>query len=254
MATTALIIGTVASTASGVMAANASKKASKRAAAAQEKNAAAGLAANQEYLAFLEGAAGDYAERSEELLGESKKYAEEGYGRIAALIAGIPSVESFYDRGEALSRKDFDYRTGIARENMAFILGDTPDELREIQNNLAGLANLEENAFTNNFAKIARSSMLGLKAETTGSPIGLYNNLSAQNLEQFSNNALSNYLAVNDFFSREGTVDPISPYSVTTDLYNANLGIVNMNIGNEQWRTGNLIDINKSGLGVAQQE
>lgn len=254
MAVTLLAIGTVASAGAGIAAAGASKKAAKNAAAAQQKNAAANMAMNMEYLNFLKGEAAAYSEKSEELLAESKGYAEEGYNRIAALIAGIPSVESFYDRGENLSRQDFDYRTGIARENLAFILGDTGDELREVQNNAAGLANLEENAFTNNFAKIARSNLLGLKAETIGAPTGLYSNLSAQNLYNFSNQALSNLLQINDFFSKEGTVDPISPYQITTDLYNANLGIVDRNIGNEQFRTNNLISINNAGLGVAQQE
>lgn len=254
MAVTALVIGSVASAGASLYAGSKSAKASKSAAAAQAKNAKAGYDLNLEYLNFLKGEAAAFAENSAELLEDSKRVAEEGYTRIGSVIDAIPTIEELYPRGEALSRKDFDFRTGIVRENLDFILGGTSDDLREIQEFSSSLANLEPEAFTNKFSKIIDASLLNLKAETIGEPTGTFANLSAQNLYNFSNQALSNYLAVNDFIAKEGTVDPISPISTTFDLFNVEASIADRRIGNEQFRTSNLIGINNAGLGVAAQQ
>lgn len=251
MAITALAIGTVASAGASVVGGIQAKKAGQKAADAQSAAADKNYALQKEYLNYLMGASGEYDERVGELMGESKATVEDAYNRIIGIISNIPSIETLYPRGEALSRKDFDFRTGIQRENLNFILGGTSDEAREIQQFNADLANLDEDAFTARFSKILDTSISGLKASTLGDPTGTFANLSAKNLYDFSQRGLSNYLAMNDFFSKEGTVDPISPYAVTQDLFSNAYNIAGLNINNEQWRASNLVSINNAGMGAA---
>lgn len=249
--TLAVGLATAAAGAGATMyASNKSAKAAKAAAEQQNKLAGQQFDMQKEYMAFLEGQAGEYAEMAEHILGENKDIVEDSYGRILGIINAIPRVDQLWDRAQGLSRKDFDYRTGIKRENLDFILGDTDERLREIQSFSADLANLEEGAFTGKFDKIIRSNMLGLKALTVGEPSGSFANLSARNLYDFSNKALSNYLSINDFFAKEGTVDPISPYTISQDLFANEFNIAGQRIGNERWRGEQLVNVNNAALGV----
>jgi hypothetical protein len=143
--TLAVGLATAAAGAGATMyASNKSAKAAKAAAAQQNKFAGQQFDMQKEYMAFLEGQAGEYAEMAEHLIGENKDTVEDSYNRIIGLINAIPRPDQLWDRAQNLSRKDFDYRTGIKRENLDFILGDTDERLREIQSFSADLANLEE--------------------------------------------------------------------------------------------------------------
>jgi hypothetical protein len=250
----ALGVSAVAGAGASLYAANKGSKAAKEAAAKQDKYAGMQYDLNKEFMAMLEGAQGEYAENAERLMGESRGIANEAYNRIRGIISGIPSLESLFGRGEKLSRQDFDYRTGVKRENLSFILGDTAEALRESQEFRSELANLEEGAFTNRFGKIIRSNMLGLKALTVGEPTGSFANLSAKNLYDISSKALGEYLAINDFYAKEGTVDPISPYNISQDLFTNSFNVAGLNINNEQFRANTLIGINAQGMGVEGQK
>jgi hypothetical protein len=221
----ALGIGAVTSGVAAYSASNNAADAAQQAAKQQGILAQQQLGAQGEHLAFLKEQAALYAEKSDELLGMSRSTVEDAYSRIIGIINRIPSVDKLFPRAEELSRKDFDFRTAIKRENLEFILGDTGEDLREIQSFSADLANMEEGAFTGRFNKIIRSNMMGL----------------------------SNYLGINDFFAREGTVDPISPYTISQDLFANEFNIAGQRIGNERWRGEQLVNINNAGLGVAAQ-
>lgn len=251
--TLTLGVAAVAGAGASIYSANKGAKAAKSAAAQQNKYAQQNFDLQSEYLKFQEGAAAEFAAKSEELIGESKGITEDAYSRITGIINAIPSIETLYPRGEGLSRKDFDFRTAIKRENLAFILGKTDDELRNAQQSRSELANLEEGAFVGKFNKIIRSNLLGLKATTIGEPTGTFANLSAKNLYDFSSKALSEFLAINDFYAKEGTVDPISPYAISQDLYTNEFNLAGQKIGNERWRAESLININGQAMGVAGQ-
>ena len=229
-----------------------SNKASKEAAAAQAAGAQGNLQASLAYTEFLRQNAAAFEEKSAELLAQGRQDVDLAYSNIHRWIGKLPTLESLNSRAEDISRKDFDFRTGIKRENLSFILGDTQDELRTSQRVNADLAAMDGSDFTGNVAKILRSNILGLKAATVGEPIGSFANLSASNLAQLSQQGLSNTIAISDFFSRAGTVDPMSPYQISSDLYRLEENKIDKRIAAEQYRGNSMLSLMSSGLGVQQ--
>ena len=248
----ALIVAAVVAAGAAAYSASQSSKAAKEQAAGQRDAAGANLQANREYIDFLKSNQAEYAENAEALLAEGRFDVNRAYGNINKIIAGIPSIESLLPRGKKLSREDFDYRTAIKRENLAFVLGGNEAGLRNAQDRNLDLANLNDSGFTGNMRKILESNTLGLKAATVGEPLGSFANLSARNLYDFSQRGLGNFLQISDFFSREGTVDPVSPLQTTFDLYKGELGLADRKIGNEEFRANSLVNLIGSGLGVEQ--
>lgn len=207
-----------------------------------------------EYLGGLQEAYAAFGERGEEIVAENKGIIEDSYSRINNIIKAIPGIEQLFPRGEKLSRQDFDFRDAIKKENLRFILGDTEGDLRESQNLNTALAALNPEVFQGKFQSILQSDILGLKAMTVGEPTGSFANLSAQNLFDFSQKGLSNALAINDFFSREGTVDPISPLQISFDLRRLEEGVADRYAGNERWRSESLVSANNALIGIEQQK
>ncbi len=231
------------------------------------------MALQEEYIGFLKDSLIEFGNVApgiaEDSANKSFGIAERTYNNIANVIEGIdaPSASAFMDEAKSLSMNDFQYRDAIKKGNLDFITGGTQDELRSAQQLNSSLAALDGNAFTGKMGEIMRSSMYGLKALTVGEASGTFANLSAQNLYSFSQQGLSNSLAMADFFSREGTVDPISPLQTAMDLEAANTAKVYNNaqlrIRNEentgssllniQGNLGNqLLDIEKVKTGLAQ--
>ena len=223
------------------------------------------MALQEEYIGFLKDSLIEFGNVAPGIALESRGIAENTYNNIANVIEGIdaPSASAFMDEAKSLSMNDFQYRDAIQKGNLDFITGGTQDELRSAQQMNSSLAALDGNAFTGKMGEIMRSSMYGLKALTVGEASGTFANLSAQNLYSFSQQGLSNSLAISDFFSREGTVDPISHLQTAMDLEaantakaynNAQLSIRNEeNLGNSLTRVQDqLLDIEKVKTGLAQ--
>lgn len=207
-------------------------------------------ALQEEYLAYLEGALGEYGAASESIVNQT-------YQNVSNIISNIniPSVEDLMANAESLSLQDFQFRDDIQKQNLAYIAGDTEPQLREAQSLSASLAALDPAAFQGKMGDIFKSSIYGLKATTVGEPTGSFANLSAANLYNFSQQGLSNYLAISDFFSREGTVDPISPLQTAFDLQsiesNEAFGLAQLGIGNEQWAGTSLLNVESTKLNAA---
>lgn len=210
-----------------------------------EKN----MALQEEYVNFLKSSLIDFDGKTGEIVSRSSGIADQTYTQIANVIGSIntPSASAFMDEAKSLSMNDFQFRDSIKKGNLNFITGGTQDELRSAQQMNSSLAALDENAFTGRMGDILRSNMYGLKALTVGEASGTFANLSAQNLYNFSQQGLSNSLAIGDFFSREGTVDPISPLQTAFDLENANtnkeFNIAKLGIRNEELKGNTLLGI-----------
>lgn len=210
-----------------------------------EKN----MALQEEYVNFLKSSLIDFDGKTGEIISRSSGIADQTYTQIANVIGSIntPSASAFMDEAKSLSMNDFQFRDSIKKGNLNFILGGTQDELRSAQQMNASLAALDENAFTGRMGDVLRSNMYGLKALTVGEASGTFANLSAQNLYNFSQQGLSNSLAMGDFFSREGTIDPISPLQTAFDLENANtnkeFNIAQLGIRNEELKGNTLLGI-----------
>lgn len=208
------------------------------------------MALQEEYMAFLQGALATYGENAPGI-------ASNTYDKIGAVInnINIPGVSDFMGEAKTLSLDDFNFRDKIQKQNFEFITGGTQPELRDAQNLNASLAALDPSAFEGKMGELLRSDLYGLKAITVGEPTGTFANLSAQNLRNFSNEGLSNYLSISDFFSREGTVDPISPLQTSFDLQQIKskeiFDIAGLNIGNEQSYGTNLLNIEAQKAGMA---
>ena len=239
---TALAIGTLVGSAIQGIGAYSSKKNTEDALNSQYGLLESQRAAQEGYLGSIGEALAGFSE-------EGSAIAEETFALINDIISKIPSVKSLFTDAVDLSRQDFDYRTGIQRENLGFILGDTQNQLRDIQSLNASVAQLNPEGLNNRIQDVIRSSMYGLKSITLGEPSGSFANLSAKNIYDFSNQALSNYLAINDFFAREGTVDPISPLETAFELRQAEENIAGLYIDNAKMRSDALLGINQSVLG-----
>ena len=208
----------------------------------------------KKYLGGLMSAYEEFGQRGEEIVAENKATIEDSYGRINKIISEIPGIEALFPDAEKFSKRDFDFRDAIKKQNLDFILGDTKDDLREAQSLNTALAALEPEIFQGKFNRILKSDILGLKAMTVGEPTGSFANLSAKNLFDFSRQGLSNALAINDFFAKEGTVDPISPLQIAFDLRRLEEGEADRYIGNERWRGESLVSANNALLGVEAQK
>jgi hypothetical protein len=208
------------------------------------------MALQEEYMAFLMGALEEYGQNAPGI-------ASNTYDKIGSVInnINIPGVSDFMSEAKTLSLDDFNFRDKIQKQNFDFITGGTQPELRDSQNLNASLAALDPSAFEGKMGEVLRSDLYGLKAITVGEPTGTFANLSAQNLRNFSNEGLSNYLAISDFFSREGTVDPISPLQTSFDLQQIKskeiFDIAGLKIGNEQALGNNLLNIEATRAGMA---
>lgn len=124
-------------------------------------------------------------------------------------------VEDYWNRSVDLVQRDYDYRTGLARQNVSYALGDSEADLRTAQLNNAALASGDTTAFTNQIKASAYADL----ATTLGGPVGSFGNLAASSLFSYQNQALSNTLSISDYFSRNGTVDPVSPITTSMQLY-----------------------------------
>ncbi len=242
-AVTIAAIGTGYSIYSGVQGA----KASKAALAQQQGQVDGSYAIQRDQLDFFREAIAAFQEQAMALAGESKGEVKRAYGKSTEYIDQIPEVSDLMKPAQDLSRQDFDFRTGIKRENLAFILGDNEKSLRDAQTINTDLAAMDTANFQNKFGAIVRSSMFDLKANTVGDPFGTFANVSARNMYDFAQQGLSNSLAINDFFSREGTVDPVSPLQTAFDLRTVAEKEAAMRIDNERYRASTIADIN-SGL------
>lgn len=240
--------------ASQLFGASSAADAAKQAAEEQTKLAGQNYDLQQQYTDYLKSVLGDTQESDQALLDESKDYITTAYNNINSIISNIPGVSDLYPEAEKLSQQDFDFRTLLKRQNLDFTLGEpsATSKLRSAQDLNARLANLDESAFTGPFNKIISSSLLGLKAQTVGEPAGSFSNLSAKNLNAFSQQGLSNYLAINDFFSKNGTVDPISPLTTSFQLEGVAQDLAKLNINNEQWQAGALTGVNQLGIQTNQ--
>lgn len=233
-----------------VYGASQNRRASNAALSAQERQAQLAHQAQMAQLDYFKEAIAAFQEQAFALAGESKKETNIAYRRSRNIIDAIPEVSELMAEGKELSREDFDFRTGIKRENLDFILGDTEEDLRAAQKLNTSIAALDSADFQGRFGDIVKSSMFGLKADTVGDPYGTFSNLSAQNLWNFSREGLNASLQINDFFSREGTVDPISPLQTAFDLRTVAEREATMDIQNEQWRANSIAQINSGLVGA----
>lgn len=229
-------------------------KAGKKALAQQGDQANLSYGLQQDQLNFFKEAIAAFQEQAMALAGESKGEVKRAYNKSVSYIDAIPEIKDLMPDAEALSREDFDFRTGIKRENLAFILGDNEKSLRDAQTINTDLAALDSANLQNRFGQIVRSQMFDLKASTVGDPLGTFANLSARNLYDFSQQGLSSALAINDFFAKNGTVDPISPLQTAFDLRTVAEKEAALRIDNERYRASTIADINYGltrALGVA---
>lgn len=226
------------------------KKASDSAIANQGEQAALSYGLQLDQLEFFKEAIAAFQEQAMALAGESKGEVKRAYNKSLGYIDSIPEISALMDESKNLSREDFDFRTGIKRENLAFILKDNEKSLRDAQTINTDLAALDTANFENRFGSIVRSRMFDLKANTVGDPFGTFANMSARNIYDLSQQGLSNSLAINDFFSREGTVDPISPLQTAFDLRTVAEREAAMKVDNERYRASTIAQINNGLVGA----
>lgn len=178
-------------------------QANKKAAKAEEKKGELSLEMSEE---FLGAALGDIAGFRESALGLIKD--------ANGLFRRTPNPETFFDTATDLERRGFDFQTGLKRDNLDFILGDTQSDIRTAQSQFAKIA-------TGDFSDIqsaVTSRLLGVQANNRASPVGTRFNIAARDEFAFRQTGLSTTLGISDFFSREGTVDPPNPVPTTFAL------------------------------------
>ena len=196
----ALAIGSIAA---GVGSSIAQGRAAKRQAEAAEERS--------EFARFLSG------EFLGEALGDISAFRDAALGFISGadgLFRRTPPPETFFDTAADIERRGFDFQTGLKRENLDFILGDTEGDIRSAQNQFAQIA-------SGDFSSIqsaVTSRLLGVQANNRASPVGTRFNIAARDELAFRQTGLSQALGITDFFAREGTVDPPNPVATTFAL------------------------------------
>lgn len=242
------VLGAGASIFGASQAANATKQA----AAQQQAYAQQAYGQNQDVISGLgEALAGTQGDISDYLT-SAKGSISDAFKQSNNIISRIPSVTAEYPAAQNLSQLDFNYRDAIKKQNLDFVLGSTQEGLRTAQTLNTSLANLDPSGFNTQVNRILNSANSNLKAMTVGEPTGSFANLSAQNLQSFSQQGLSNELAISDFFSKNGTVDPVSPAQLAFNLQGVDQSIAQLGIQNSQWQGQNLANIDITGAGTAQ--
>lgn len=198
----------------------------------------------EEWLNYLKQALESYGANSTSIVGDT-------YSRVSDIISSLPSVSSLMGEAKSLSLEDFAFRDQIQKDNFNFVTGNTLSDLRSAQSLNASLAALDPKSFQGKMGDILKSNLYGLKALTVGEASGTFANLSAANLYSMSQQGLSNYLQISDFFAREGTVDPISPLQTAFDLQNVEMNEAQLGINNEQWRGNNLLNVEATKAGMS---
>lgn len=169
---------------------------------------------------------------------ENRKITEDTYSREKGVIDSLPTLESLLGKGGEIAQDQSQYL-------LDFVMGDTQDELRNSQQQNAKLANFDFSGLNTEIAKVLRSNQFDIVSMSGGEPIGSLANLSAQNVNSFAQQGLSNYLGISDFFARTGQVDRFNPYAVATDLYKIEEGKLNSKIGIEESRANRLTQSNQ---------
>ena len=155
---------------------------------------------------------------------ENQKIAKETLNAEQGILDALPSLKSLLGEGGEIADSQ--------RQNLLdFVLGTTQEDLRSAQRTNAQIANFDFSGLNNDISKILRSGQFDIIAASAGEPIGSIANLSAQNVNAFAQQGLSNYLAISDFFAKTGQVDRFNPYNIATDLYKVQEGQVNARIG-----------------------
>lgn len=242
------ILGAGASIYAGNKAANATIAAGQQ----QSQFANTAYGQNQDILAGLSDQLAGASSDISSYLDSAKGSISGAYANAKNIIANIPSVSAEYPTAEALSLQDFNFRDAIQKNNLKFALGRSGQDLRGAQDMNSALANLDSSSFNGKVNDILNSSFSDLKAMTVGEPTGSFANLSTKNLYNFSNQALSNSLQLDDFFKKNGTVDPISPLQTSFQLQQVDQSIAGLGIQNEQWQGQNLANVNLAGVGATQ--
>ena len=210
----------------------------------------ANAALQEEWLSYLQDTLKEYGSNATGIV-------QDAYDSVSKIIAGIdiPSVGDLMGEAESLSLQDFNFRDKIQKENLNFITGNSMGDLRKAQSLNASLAALDPTVFQGKMGDILRSNMYGLKAITVGEASGTFANLSAQNLYSMSQQGLSSTLQINDFFAKEGTVDPISPLQTAFDLQriesDQTFKIAELGINNEQWKGNSLLNVEATKAGMS---
>lgn len=155
---------------------------------------------------------------------ENQKIAKETLSTEQGIIDSLPSLSSLLKEGGDIADSQ--------RQNLLdFVMGTSQNDLRSAQQTNAQIANFDFSSLNNDISKILRSNQFDVIAASAGEPIGTIANLSAQNVNAFAQQGLSNYLAISDFFAKTGQVDRFNPYSIATDLYKVEEGQINAKIG-----------------------
>lgn len=254
MGVVAGIIGATAAVAgagASIYSSNKAAKATKAAAAQQAQFAQQAFGSNQSLISGLSDAAGEFQSVSASLISDAKGSINDAYKQVQNIISRIPSVSQEYPEAQNLSLQDFNFRTDLKRQNLNFALGRTQQGLRSAQVLNTSLANLDPSGFNTDVNRIINSKLLDLKAQTVGEPTGSFANLSAQNLYNFSNQGLSNELAISDFFSKNGTVDPISPLTTAFGLQQVDQSIAGLGIQGAEWQGSSLAGVDEAGISAA---
>lgn len=149
-------------------------------------------------------------------LGDLESSQQRALDRFAGSFVRTPNATEFIDDAIDISQQGFDFMTGLKRENLEFVLGESGENLRQAQSDFAAIGAGDFSAFERELnASLSRAGQ-----EAFGSPVGTTFNIAARDRFNFRTAGLNESLKIGDFFSREGTVDPPDPIPSAFELAN----------------------------------
>lgn len=199
----------------------------------------------------------DQIDEARRIRKENRGLIDDSFNQINAQLDQQPTLLDLMDQGSEISSR-------TTADRMRTVLGDTEAGLRSAQSLNTRLANYDFSGINQSMRDVIQSNLFDIGSITRDGPGGAFANLSAQNMNAFAQQGLTNTIGIGSFISQISGVDQTNPYRVAQDLYqieNARTGTRIQNIGNRanaltdsnnQWFT-QYANLSSAGMAVEAQ-
>jgi hypothetical protein len=171
------------------------------------------------------------------LRNENKKEANKAYDDIQSIIDNYPRIQDFLEEGGEIAESQ-------RQDRLDFLLGGTEDSIRRAQEINSNLAAFDFSNIPGAISDFIKASNFDIASITRDAPVGMFANLSVQNMMQMAQGGLQSSMAIGEYLGRLSGVDQFNPYRMAQDLWTVESGLKEKSITNIQNRSNAITQTN----------
>jgi hypothetical protein len=171
------------------------------------------------------------------LRNQNKKEAEKAYTDIQSLIDDFPRIQDFLEEGGEIASEQ-------RQDRLNFLLGGTESSLRRAQEINTNLAAFDFSNIPGALGDFIKASNFDNASLTRDAPVGMFANLSVQNMMQMAQGGLQSSMAIGEYLGRLSGIDQFNPYTMAQDLWKVDAGVQEKSMANIQKRSDTITGVN----------